>query len=75
MGVSIEARRVNLPIAVTGKRSMTDPPMLKYKTQLPPPTEIANAPPPKSPPLWSSQRVSVVDFDIPFGSVLKIMFK
>jgi len=23
----------------------------------------------------SSQRVSVVDFDIPFGSVLKIMFK
>ena len=38
-------------------------PMLKYGTQLPPPG------------LSSSQRVSVVDFDIPFGSVLKIMFK
>ena len=32
--------------------------------------------PPTVPPvLLSSQRVSVVDFDIPFGSVLKIMFK
>ena len=36
-------------------------PMLKYGTQLPPPLP--------------SQRVSVIDFDIPFGSVLKIMFK
>ena len=31
--------------------------------------------PPTPPPVILSQRVSVVDFDIPFGSVLKIMFK
>lgn len=49
-------------------------PMLKYGTQLPPPTE--NRPvPPNPPPVFLSQRVSVVDFDIPFWSVLKIMFK
>lgn len=55
-------------------------PVLKYGTQLPPPNPIAAAtaavatahpPPPQLP----SQRVSVVDFDIPFGSVLTIMFK
>jgi GYF domain 2 len=52
-------------------------PMLKYGTQLPPPTKVRTVPP-TPPPLLSSQwsqRVSVVDFDIPFGSVLKIMFK
>jgi|ERR1043166_900524 hypothetical protein len=49
-------------------------PMLKYGTQLPPPTQVP-AVPPTPPPVFSSQRVSVVDFDIPFGSVLKIMFK
>jgi hypothetical protein len=51
-------------------------PMLKYGTQLPPPTKVP-AVPPTLPLLLSqsSQRVSVVDFDIPFGSVLKIMFK
>ena len=49
-------------------------PMLKYGTQLPPPTE-QRAIPPTPPPVVLSQRVSVVDFDIPFGSVLKIMFK
>ena len=52
-------------------------PMLKYGTQLPPATKapaVPSAPPP--PVVFStSQRVSVVDFDIPFGSVLKIMFK
>jgi hypothetical protein len=51
-------------------------PMLKYGTQLPPPTKVPAVPP--TLPLFlsqSSQRVSVVDFDIPFGSVLKIMFK
>jgi hypothetical protein len=51
-------------------------PMLKYGTQLPPPTPVPAVPP--TPPVLlsqSSQRVSVVDFDIPFGSVLKIMFK
>jgi hypothetical protein len=48
-------------------------PMLKYGTQLPPPTKVLV--PPTLPPPLSSQRVSVVDFDIPFGSVLKIMFK
>jgi uncharacterized protein DUF4339 len=49
-------------------------PMLKYGTQLPPPTNI-HAAPTTPPPVLLSQRVSVVDFDIPFGSVLKIMFK
>jgi GYF domain 2 len=49
-------------------------PMLKYGTQLPPLTK-APAVPPNPPPVFTSQRVSVVDFDIPFGSVLKIMFK
>src|ERR1041385_362670 len=49
-------------------------PMLKYGTQLPPPTPAA--PPLLNQPLPStSQRVSVVDFDIPFGSMLRIMFK
>ena len=51
-------------------------PMLKYGTQLPPPTKAPAVPP--TPPVLlsqSSQRVSVIDFDIPFGSVLKIMFK
>src|SRR6266496_3448863 len=48
-------------------------PMLKYGTQLPPPTKVPV--PPTLPPVLSLQRVSVVDFDIPFGSVLKIMFK
>ena len=51
-------------------------PMLKYGTQLPPPVEILRVPPMPSPvPPLLAQRVSVVDFDIPFWSVLKIMFK
>ena len=50
-------------------------PMLKYGTQLPPPTKVSAVPPPIPAPVSLSQRVSVVDFDIPFGSVLKIMFK
>jgi len=52
-------------------------PMLKYGTQLPPPAiKVPDVPPTPPPPVvLSSQRVSVVDFDIPFGSVLKIMFK
>lgn len=49
-------------------------PMLKYGTQLPPPTKVPVVPP-TPPSVLASQRVSVVDFDIPFGSVLKIMFK
>jgi len=50
-------------------------PMLKYGTQLPPPAKVHAVPPTPPPVLLTSQRVSVVDFDIPFGSVLKIMFK
>jgi hypothetical protein len=52
-------------------------PMLKYGSQLPPPTKVPAVPPTPSPVLLSqvSQRVSVIDFDIPFWSVLKIMFK
>jgi hypothetical protein len=50
-------------------------PMLKYGTHRPPPTAVSIPPPNPPPMLLSSQRVSVVDFDIPFGSVLKIMFK
>jgi hypothetical protein len=49
-------------------------PILKYGTQLPSPVEIPRVPP-LPPPVLLSQRVSVVDFDIPFWSVLKIMFK
>jgi len=49
-------------------------PMLKYGTQLPPPAKVPVVPP-TPPPVLLSQRVSVVDFDIPFGSLLKIMFK
>lgn len=50
-------------------------PMLKYGTQLPPPAKVPVVPPTPPPVLLSSQRVSVVDFDIPFGSILKILFK
>src|SRR5215211_4051370 len=50
-------------------------PMLKYGTQLPPPAKVLGVPPAPPPVLLSSQRVSVVDFVIPFGSILKIMFK
>jgi len=50
-------------------------PMLKYGTQLPPPTprqvQIATSPSATV----AAQRVAIVDFDIPFGSVLKIIFK
>ena len=53
-------------------------PMLKYGTQLPPATKPPVVPPATPPPIsspLSAQRVSVVDFDIPLGSVLKILFK
>jgi len=53
-------------------------PMLKYGTQLPSPTKVPPVPPTPLPPVLLpqlSQRVSVIDFDIPFGSVLKILFK
>jgi hypothetical protein len=58
-------------------------PVLKYGTQLPPPspivaaTAVATAAPTPPPVLLSqlSQRISIVDLDIPFWSVLKIMFK
>jgi hypothetical protein len=50
-------------------------PMLKYGTQLPPASKVPPVPPTPPPVLLSLQRVSVVDFDIPFGSVLKIIFK
>jgi hypothetical protein len=52
-------------------------PMLKYGTQLPPPAKVPVVPPGPPPVLSSqlSQRISIVDFDIPFWSVLKIMFK
>lgn len=50
-------------------------PTLKYGTQLPPPAAVGSVASPKPPSVLLSQRVSVVDFDIPFWSVLKIMFK
>jgi hypothetical protein len=50
-------------------------PILKYGTQLPSPSRVVTPPPATPPPVLFSQRVSVVDFDIPFWSVLKIMFK
>jgi hypothetical protein len=69
----------NTPCKPTGQsewKSIDDYlPMLKYGTQLPPATKVPAIPPTPPPVLLSSQRVSVVDFDVPFGSVLKIMFK
>jgi hypothetical protein len=50
-------------------------PMLKYGTQLPSPSPVVTPLRATPPPVLFSQRVSVVDFDIPFWSVLKIMFK
>jgi hypothetical protein len=50
-------------------------PMLKYGTQLPPATPRQVLPPPIPSATVAPQRVAVVDLDIPFGSVLKIMFK
>src|SRR5215475_857878 len=47
-------------------------PILKYGTQLPPAVKVPAVPPVPPPVFSSSQRVSVIDFDIPFGSVLKI---
>ena len=62
--------------------------MLKYGTQLPAPTppvvRSEDSPPygsrPPPPPVPKGKvpadaRVSVVDFDLPFGSILKLMFK
>jgi hypothetical protein len=52
-------------------------PMLKYGTQLPLPTDNRVVSP-MPPPVFSSQlsqRISIVDLDIPFWSILKIMFK
>ncbi|HEV2841280.1 MAG TPA: hypothetical protein VGW39_08155 [Chthoniobacterales bacterium] len=49
--------------------------MLKYGTQLPPPTPRQVQIPPIPSATFVAQRVAVVDFDIPFGSLLKIMFK
>ena len=50
-------------------------PILKYGTQLPPPTpKQISSPNPLSPPL-AAQRVAVVDLDLPFPSILKLMFK
>ena len=50
-------------------------PTLKYGTQLPPPTprQVTTVTNPSE--TFKAQRVAVVDLDIPFGSVLKIMFK
>jgi hypothetical protein len=53
-------------------------PMLKYGTQLPPANKVPAVPPALPSPVLlsqSSQRISIVDFDIPFWSVLKILFK
>lgn len=63
-------------------------PMLKYGTQLPNPTSpvVRSKEPPaygygSTPPRLPQERsqadmrVSVVDFDLPFGSILKLMFK
>jgi hypothetical protein len=50
-------------------------PMLKYGTQLPPATRRQISVAAKPTESLATQRVAVVDVDIPFLSVLKIMFK
>jgi hypothetical protein len=64
-------------------------PMLKYGTQLPPPTptaavsaapplnQIAPAAPNVAPVVVPAnpERIAIIDIDIPFGSLLKLMFK
>jgi len=63
------------PAGASESKSIDDYlPMLKYGTQLPPPTTMTEPAAGPSAPL-SAERVAIVDFDIPFGSVLKIMFK
>jgi len=63
------------PVAGGDWKSIDDYlPMLKYGTQLPPPSQVVT-PPPAPPPVLFAQRVTIADFDIPFGSVLKIVFK
>jgi hypothetical protein len=48
-------------------------PTLKYGTQLPPPTPKPSPPAPV--PVAAYSRVALVDLDIPFLSILKMMFK
>ena len=48
-------------------------PMLKYGTQLPPPTPKQIVAPPT--PVAVDNRIAIVDLDIPFISILKMMFK
>ena len=51
-------------------------PMLKYGTQLPPPTPKPSLPTaPTTVPVAGAQRIAIVDLDIPFLSILKMMFK
>lgn len=51
-------------------------PTLKYGTQLPSPTPRATPPRASTPAVAiADQRVAVVDFDMPFGSILRMMFK
>ena len=52
-------------------------PMLKYGTQLPPPTPKSIAPvaPPLATAASACHRIALVDLDIPFTSILKMMFK
>ena len=48
-------------------------PMLKYGTQLPPPTRMPSIP--VAMPVGIEQRVAFADIDIPFLSIVKILFK
>lgn len=48
-------------------------PTLKYGTQLPPPTTKPVVKPPVA--VAISSRIAIVDLDIPFSSILKMMFK
>jgi hypothetical protein len=50
-------------------------PTLKYGTQLPPPTATRPSAPPSTISGPTAQRIALVDLDIPFLSILKMMFK
>jgi hypothetical protein len=76
MGGLTETHRVNLSTAVAGNRLMIICQCSNTARNCRRRVKIRSVPPkPPATPMLLAQRVAVVDFDIPFWSVLKIMFK